>query len=122
MGGHEIAKNLRRRGLDVRIQDELDDIPRQLEDPEWAKLVAERGWVAITRDKRIRYRTPEKQAITDAKLMLFVLRSRGNVSRSDIIDLIADAAPRMRKFMREHKPPFIAGIYRGGRFALLEKL
>ena len=67
LGGRTIATVLRNRGLDIRIQDELDDVPRQLPDAEWAKLVAEKGWVAVTRDRRIRYRAAEKQAVADAR-------------------------------------------------------
>ena len=85
-------------------------------------MVAERGWVAVTRDKHIRYRAAEKQAIADAKLALFVLSSRRNLSRLEIIDHIRAAAPKMPAFLRKHDPPFIAGIYRGGRIKLREKL
>ncbi len=46
--------------MTIHIQDELDDLARELSDVEWASAVARRGWVAVTRDKRIRYRTAEK--------------------------------------------------------------
>lgn len=63
-------------------------------------MLAERGWVAVTRDKRIRYRAAEKLAIADAKLALFVLVSRQNLSRQEIIDHIRAAAPKMPGFLR----------------------
>lgn len=122
LGGRSIATGLRNQGLDIRIQDELDDVPRQLPDAEWAKLVAEKGWVAVTRDRRIRYRAAEKQAVADARLALFVLVSRSNLSRSEIIEVIGNAAPRMIPFMQQYEPPFIAGIHRDGRIVLWEKL
>jgi hypothetical protein len=78
--------------------------------------------VAITRDKRIRYRAAEKQAIADAELALFVLASRRNLSRQEIIDHICAAAPKMATFLKTHGPPFIAGIYQGGRIKIREKL
>lgn len=117
-----IAKELRERGIDVRIQDELADIPRQTEDVEWAKLVAAQGWLAITRDKRIQYRAAEKQALVDAKLGLFVLVSRRNLTRSEIVDQIALAVPKMLEFLKNNKPPFIAGIYQDGRLVMRENL
>ena len=80
-------------------------------DPAWAKVVAGKGWVAVTRDKRIRYRAAEKQAIVGAKLALFVLASRRNLSRLEIIEHIRAAAPRMATFVIKNKPPFIAAIY-----------
>ena len=97
-------------------------MPRQLPDAEWAKLVAEKGWVAVTRDRRIRYRAAEKQAVADARLALFVLVSRSNLSRSEIIEVVGNAAPRMIPFMQQYSPPFIAGIHRDGRIVLWEKL
>ncbi len=122
LGGRTIATVLNKAGLHIRIPDEHSDVPRGLDDPDWAKLVARRGWVAITRDKHIRYRAAEKQAIAGAKLALFVLASRRNLSRAEIIDHIRAAAPKIATFVRKHEPPFIAGIYQGGKIKLLEKL
>ena len=122
LGGHTIATALHKVGLDVKIQDVRSGVPRGLDDPDWARLVAGRGWVAVTRDKHIRYRAAEKEAIADANLALFVLVSRRNLSRSEIIDYIRAAAPKIVAFLRKHEPPFIAGIYQSGRIKLLEKL
>ncbi len=122
LGGRTIAIALRKAGFDVEIQDERSKVPRGLDDPDWAKLIAGRGWVAVTRDKRIRYRMAEKQAIADAKLALFVLASRRNLSRADIIDRVSAATPRMVSFIKKHHPPFIAKIYQDGQIKLLEKL
>ena len=122
LGGRTIATALHEAGLDVKIQDARSNVPRGLDDPDWARLVAGRGWVAVTRDKHIRYRAAEKQAIEGAKLALFVLVSRRNLSRAEIIDYIHTAAPKMEAFLRKNEPPFIAGIYQGGRIKLLEKL
>ena len=60
--------------------------------------------------------------VDDAKLALFVLVSRRNLSRRQIIDHIRAAAPKMTVFLRKHEPPFIAGIYQSGRLKLWEKL
>ncbi len=122
LGGRTIATALRKAGFDVEIQDERSKIPRGLDDTDWARLVAGRGWVAVTRDKHIRYRVAEKQAIADGKLALFVLASRSNLSRADIIDRVSAAAPRMAPFIRKNPPPFIAKIYQDGQIKLEEKL
>ncbi len=122
LGGRIIAAELRKTGLDVQIQDESATIPRQLSDPDWAKLVASQRWVAITRDRHIRYRAAEKQAVADAGLALFVLVSRRNLRRADIIAQIGAAAPRIARFIEQHSPPFIAGIDKSGKIKLQEKL
>jgi hypothetical protein len=62
------------------------------------------------------------KAFADACLALFVLRPRRNLKRSEIVELIVDAAPNIERFMAGHPPPFIAGIYAGGRIELLKEL
>ena len=122
VGGHRIAELFRARGLDVRIPSEPGSIPRGLPDSEWTQQVASRGWVAVTRDKRIQNRTAEKQAVAQAKLALFVLRASGNLNGDDIVDIIDRAVPGMVKFLNSHGAPFIAGNYRDGRVKLREQL
>lgn len=122
VGGHRIAELLRARGHDVRIPSEPGSIPRGLPDSEWTQQVASRGWVAVTRDKRIQNRTAEKQAVAQAKLALFVLRASGNLNGDDIVEIIDRAVPGMVKFLNSHGAPFIAGIYRDGRVKLREQL
>ncbi len=84
--------------------------------------MARRGWVAVTRDKRIRYRSAEKQAIAEAGLALFVLVSRRNLSRREIVVAVSAAGSNLAEFMTANRPPFIASIYRDGRISLKEKL
>ena len=122
IGGHDIVEQLRARGHVIRIPDEPGGVSRGLTDSEWTRQVANRDWVAVTRDKRIQYRAAQKQAVAQAKLALFVLRARGNLSGAEIVETIDLAAPRMARFLEKHEPPFIAGIYRGGRVELREKL
>lgn len=122
VGGHRIAEQLRTRGHAIRIPDEPSGIPRGLADSEWTRQVANRGWVAVTRDKRIQNRAAEKQAVSQARLALFVLRAAGNLSGAEIVEVIDRAVPRMARFLERYEPPFIAGIYRGGRVEMREKL
>jgi transposase len=122
IGGHEIARQLRARDHDVRIPNEPGGIRRGLADTDWTRQLANRDWIAVTRDKRIENRAAEILAVTQAKLALFVLRASGNLSGAEIVDMIDRAAPRMARFLAKHEPPFIAGIYRTGRVKLREKL
>ncbi len=78
--------------------------------------------MAVTRDKRIQNRAAEKHEVTQAKLALFVRRAAGNLSGAEIVELIDRAVPRMARFLEKYEPPFIAGIYRGGRVEMREKL
>lgn len=46
----------------------LPEVPRGALDPDWIPAVASRGLIAIGRDKRLRTRPAEKQAIIDSGL------------------------------------------------------
>lgn len=85
-------------------------------------MVAARGWVGLTRDKIIRYRAAEKAAVAKAGIALFVLTSRSNLARQDIIENIVAAAPAIARFFRRNTPPFIAGVARDGKVSMLAKL
>ena len=122
IGGHEIARQLRARGHDVRIPDEPGSISQGLADTEWTRHIANRGWVAVTRDKRIQNRAAEKLAVAQARLALFVLRASGAIGGAEIVDMIDRATPHMARFLETHKPPFIAGVYRSGEVQMREKL
>lgn len=117
-----MAEQLRARGHSVRVPGEPGGIPRGLPDSEWTRRVAKRGWVAITRDKRIQNRFAEKREVARSELALFVLRASGDLGGAEIVEIIDRAALRMARFLEKYEPPFIAGIYRDGRVELREKL
>ena len=52
---------------------DLPEVPRGALDDEWLPVVAEKGLVVITRDKKIRYRPAEKRAWIDHGILPFVL-------------------------------------------------
>jgi hypothetical protein len=108
------------RGVDAKYYSDLG--PRGLSDEEWTSLVAARGWVAVTRDRRIRYRAAEKAAVKESRLALFVIATRTNVSQALIVETIAMASRRMADFLNRHEPPFIAAIDKVGAIRLLERL
>ena len=43
-------------------------------DEEWIRSVAGRGWIAVTRDRNIRYRTHEMNSIRDSAARVIVIR------------------------------------------------
>ncbi len=58
---------------------DIGDVPRGSADEAWLEVVGRRGLVAITRDKRIRYRPVERQRWIDHQVRGFVLTSAGNL-------------------------------------------
>ena len=61
LGKNIIANRLRSEGIKVEVHD--DHLPSDAPDEEWIELVGQRCWVAVTRDRNVRYRGAELAAI-----------------------------------------------------------
>lgn len=77
------------------------------------------NWMVVTRDERIRYRVAEKQAIRRAKVRAFVLAAQGDLRAEMLAEILLKALPKIRRTVKEQKPPFIAKISRSGDLALV---
>jgi len=112
LGKHIIADILRYSGVEVEIHD--DHLPINAPDEHWIELVGQRNWIAITKDKNIRYRTAEIEAIKKYNARVIVIRAK-NATGSEIAELILKSMKRIIRFAKKTKPPFIASIDRSGR-------
>ena len=112
-----MAGVLRSAGLKVEIHD--DHFSQNAQDPHWLTAVGRNNWIVVTRDERIRYRVAEKQAIRRAKVRAFVLAAQGDLRAEMLAEIFLKALPKIRRTVREQKPPFIAKISRGGDLALV---
>ncbi len=113
-----MAGALRNAGLKVEIHD--DHFPQNAQDPEWLAAAGKNNWVVVTRDERIRYRVAEKQAIRRAKVRAFVIAAQGDLRAEILADIFLKALPKIRRTVKQRKPPFIAKISRGGDVVVLE--
>jgi len=113
-----MADALRKAGLNVEIHD--DHFPQNAEDPEWLKEAGKKNWIVVTRDERIRYRAAERQAIRRAKVRAFVLAAQGDLRVEMLAEIFLKALPKIRRTVKQQKPPFIAKISRGGEVTVLE--
>lgn len=112
LGRHVLADKLRAAGIPCEVHD--DHLPQDATDETWLQFVGEKGWIAIGRDKNIRYRGPEKAALIQANACLIVVRAK-NTTGPDIADLIIRHINRIYRFADKHDVPFIAGITRDGK-------
>lgn len=113
-----MADVLRKAGLNVEIHD--DHFPQNAQDPEWLTAAGRKNWIVVTRDERIRYRVAERQAIRRAKVRAFVLAAQGDLRADMLAEIFLKAMPKVRRMVKQQKPPFIAKISRGGDVTLLE--
>lgn len=111
LGKYKVARALRAAGERVEIHD--DYLSPDAPDEEWIRLVGRRGWIAITKDKNIRYRQWEREAIVRYKARIFVIRAK-NVTADAIGVVLIKARNRIKRYADGHAPPFVAAIYRDG--------
>ena len=83
------------------------------EDTTWLPFVGEKGWLLITKDKRIRYNELEKTAVLQHRVREFYFSS-GNYSGAEMAEILISALPGMAKICRKHDPPLIASIAKSG--------
>ena len=111
LGKHIIADRLRAEGMAVEVHD--DHLPQDAPDEEWIALVGRMGWVAITKDRDVRYRAAELDAIRRHSARVIVIRMK-NATGLDHAALLGEGRRRIARFAANTSPPFVAGIYRSG--------
>ena len=75
-----------------------------------AEQVGKRGWIALTHDRRIRYKPNELSAVMQHGVALLVIV--GNAPFPDLARSFVNSRAVIENFLRGRKPPFIAKIYR----------
>ena len=118
-GNFKIVEALRDSGYQVEIHD--DHLDTKAPDEEWIKFVSKRGWLAITKDKRIKYRASEIYAIREYGARVLVVRAK-NTTGEDVAAILLKSYHRIQRFAAKTKPPFIAGIDRSGKITLYDIL
>ena len=107
LGKHIIADRLRSAGMKVEVHD--NHLPPDAPDEDWLALVGRMGWVALTKDKNIRYRTAELESIRRNAARIIVIRAK-NATGSDIAELLVKGRRRIARFAAKTVAPFVAAI------------
>jgi predicted nuclease of predicted toxin-antitoxin system len=108
---HTLDQALRAAGIAFEAHREhfSDDV----EDPEWLRVVGQRGWIALTRDQRIRHRLDELAAVRQAHMHVFALTS-GNLTAAATAEVVIAAWPAIQRAVAQTEPPMLWSITRGG--------
>ncbi len=117
LGKHVVTQILQDAGEQVEVHD--DHLLQNAPDEEWIQLVGEKGWLAVTKDKNIRYRQSELDAIKEYKARIFVIRAK-NVTAEDIGHILLKALGRMKKLSARTKAPFVAAVHGDGSLKLYD--
>jgi hypothetical protein len=81
--GKLVATQLRERGWIIhRITDHYPEDAQRVADEDWIDEGISRGWSLLTKDRRIRYRNPERSALTHGVMFLL---SNGNLTIAEMV-------------------------------------
>ena len=105
--GKRFAETLESAGLLAKRHHDLftHDCP----DEEWLEHVGKNGWIAITHDRRIRYKPNELAAVLRHRVALLVVV--GKAPFPVLARHFVATMPRISPFLAKHEAPFIAKVY-----------
>lgn len=107
-----IARALEAAG--AKVERLTKHLPKGTDDQTWLALAGSLGWVVLTRDKRIRYRQLERQALESAGVRAFVFIG-GNVTLSDTAAILARTYTAIADICKREPGPFLYHVGRGGK-------
>ena len=83
-------------------------------DHEWLPVAGRHGWVVLMRDKRVRVRPGERQALVKNSVRAFILTGAGNYSRWRTLDLLVRRWPDIESAAAVEVPPYICTVTQQG--------
>jgi predicted nuclease of predicted toxin-antitoxin system len=116
LGKKKVAQALREAGVVVEVHD--DHFPVDAQDQVWLREVGRHGWVVLTKDRKIRYRKVESTALLQEGVRAFVLTA-GEIRGEEVARIFVTSLPKILRFVRRHRAPFIAALSRSGSIRLL---
>ena len=112
LGGKVVPDALRAAGERVERHD--DHFPADTPDHVWLADVGARGWLILTKDKRIRRRPAEIHALRAAGAKAFFLSSSKDLTGPQMAEIFVRALPKMKRIARNTPAPFLAHVMRDG--------
>lgn len=109
--GKGVVVALRESGLKVEAHgDHFDD---DADDDLWISVVGGHGWIVFTKDKAIRRRSVELEAVVAGNVRMFALSS-GNMTGDEMARVFVDNRLKIARIIKDTPPPFIARVSRSG--------
>jgi hypothetical protein len=94
----------------------LEDIfPHNTPDMTWLPDVGARGWLVVSRDKKIRTRPGERQAIIDGRVGCFCLIQKQPLNRWQYLKLLVMTLDEMQRIFTATPRPFLYGVGAAGQ-------
>jgi hypothetical protein len=105
----------------IIVERHLEHFPRGTSDETWLPFVGANGWILLTSDGKIRYRTNEKRAVVTNRVRMFYF-SNNNMNGQQMAAALDKALPKIFKLCAKQEPPFFAAITPSGEVYLRDKL
>ena len=95
----------------IRVERHYTHFPpgKRTPDHEWLTLVGRKGWIALTKDKKMRRLPLERAAIKQYEIKEFCFSS-GDLNKDEIAKILTAHLERMLKLVAKHQGPFEAAL------------
>ncbi|HEX5409670.1 MAG TPA: hypothetical protein VFW89_07880 [Gemmatimonadaceae bacterium] len=94
----------------LSVERHCDQFAPNCPDEEWLAEIARRGWVALTHDRRIRYKPNELAAVKTHRVSLLVVV--GTAPFVQLAHAFVRTEHQVLQFLERNPPPVIAKVYR----------
>ena len=94
----------------IRVERHDDHFDQLTTDPEWIGAIGRRGWVALTRDARIRYSPLAVATLMGSGARLFVIV--GRLTTEEAAAIFLQQRKRVERLLRKESRSFIGKIRR----------
>ena len=111
--GKSFPRTLAAAGLEIRAHG--DYFAPGASDETWLEAAGRKQWIAVTHDRRIRYKPNELAAVVRHRVGLLVVIRKAPLP--DLATAFVATLPVIRNFVATHDRPFIACVYRGQQLA-----
>jgi PIN like domain len=109
LGRYEFPGSLRSAGIVVHAH--ADHFEQRTPDAEWLPRVAEKGWIVLTNDRKIRSRALEVQAVMTSSARVLALIG-GSLPAAELARNFLNTFGKVEAFVAAHPAPWIARLYR----------
>lgn len=116
LGRHFVVEALRHAGAHVEVHHK--HFPSGVPDAEWLPIVGERTWIVLTKDRHIRRREIEINAIVNARVRAFVLTAADLTGPEQAVAFVR-ALPKMNRVAAASRGPLIGRIGEAGGVSIL---
>lgn len=87
-----------------------------IKDREWIPEIGARGWLVVSKDKKIRTRKEERRAVAEHDVGCFILNYKQPLNRWEILKLVASSLDEMEERFANTPRPFMYLIDKNGQF------